>query len=262
MAKSSAPASITTSMSGLAIFFAWSQGCGAFSSYSACQAGGTLQLARDACVEEVVAIEGRAFNVEKAKLVQHALGVENIAFLEGDLETFDFQPLGRFDAAYCVGLLYHLPNPWELLTRLAGVTDVVYINTHYCPRNEATLSLGGYAGKKWQEFGYQDPLSGLSPWSFWPTLDALVRMLEDAGFLPEIFETESLGLGQSPHGATLLARRMALYSKDDRKKLRRQTERVLASLPVWAGSLKPRGMSGLERTFLGFKRIVRRVWKK
>src|SRR5438309_9844020 len=78
-----------------------------------CQGGGTFQLARHAGVREVVAIEGRAFNIEKATFVQQALGIKNVVFLQDDLESYDFTPLGRFDAVYCVGLLYHLPRPWE-----------------------------------------------------------------------------------------------------------------------------------------------------
>ena len=173
----------------------------------ACQGGGTLQLARHPSVREVVAIEGRAYNLQKAKFVAEALDVKNVVFIEANLESFDIASLGAFDAVYCVGVLYHLPDPMGLLVKLAAVTDLVYINTHYCPRNEVAMNVRGHAGKKWLEFGYEDPLSGLSPWSFWPTLDALATMLLEAGFIPEILETDTTGPGQSPHGATLLARR-------------------------------------------------------
>ncbi len=140
---------------------------------------------RHAGVQEIVAIEGRDFNIEKAELVQSILNASKVRFLQGNLETFDFAPLGQFDAVYCVGVLYHLPRPWELLEKLANVADVLYINTHYCARREITMTLHGYEGKQWDEFGYEDPLSGMSAWSFWPTLEALTRMLRHAGFVAE-----------------------------------------------------------------------------
>ena len=41
---------------------------------------------------------------------------------------------------------------------------------------------GGYAGRSYDEWGRWEPLSGLSPTSFWPTREELVRMISDAGF--------------------------------------------------------------------------------
>jgi hypothetical protein len=174
-----------------------------------CQGGGTFQLARHPGVREIVAVEARASHVEKAHFVQRLLGVSKVTFLTADLETFDLTPLGRFDVAYCVGLLYHLPRPWELLTKLAAVTDTIYLNTHYCRPDQVNLTLQSYPGMKYQEGGVEEPLSGMSGWSFWPTLPALVRMLQAAGFNPEILETDTTGVGQAPHGTTILARRPA-----------------------------------------------------
>ena len=177
--------------------------------------------------QEVVAIEGRALNLEKARLVQQVLEIKNVLFLEGDLESFDLTPLGPFDAVYCVGVLYHLPRPWELLARLERVSDILYLNTHYCPRNQVAMTLQGYEGKKWLEAGHADPLSGMSSWSFWPTLESLTRMLLDAGFTPDILETDTLGPGQSPHGTTILATRTATLSAHAQRNLLEKTHSVL-----------------------------------
>ncbi len=201
-----------------------------------CQGGGTFQLAKHPGVDQVVAIEGRDYNFEKAKYVERTLQIKNVIFLEADLESFDFAALGRFDAVYCVGVLYHLPNQWELLVKLERVTDILYINTHYCPRNEMAVTVHGYEGKKWLESGYQDPLSGMSSWSFWPTLDALAMMILDAGFVPEILETDTLGLGQSPNGTTIVARRMANLPELDQKDLLDKMHQVLAGLPATQGT--------------------------
>lgn len=225
----------------------------------ACQGGGTFQLAAHAGVQEVVAIEGRDYHVEKAQFIQKMLGVTNVKFLCADLETFDLTTLGRFDAVYCVGFLYHLPRPWELLARLAAVSDHVYINTHYVRLAEADLTLHGYKGMRYQEYGYADPLSGLSPWSFWPTLPALTQMLIDAGFLPEILEIDSVGPGQSPHGTTLLARRLSMLPEEERRSRQQQLQQALKRLPRSAGSPNEAAHAWWRRVLNGMKRSVRRI---
>jgi SAM-dependent methyltransferase len=224
-----------------------------------CQGGGTFQLARHPGVREVVAIEGRDFNIEKAEFVQGVLGASQVRFLQGNLETFDFRPLGRFDAVYCVGVLYHLPKPWEFVAKLAKVTDLLYINTHYCPRNEISMTLHGYEGKQWAEFGYEDPLSGMSAWSFWPTLRALTQMLRDAGFIPQILETDTTGTGQSPHGTTILARRQAVLSPEVQTILMEKTQQVLANLSRSAGSLQPIKTSWWRRWLVATPQAESRV---
>lgn len=223
-----------------------------------CQGGGTFELARRPGVEEVVALEGRDYNLAKARFVQQALNVPNVRFLQADLESFDFAPLGRFDAVYCVGLLYHLPAPWEFLAKLEAVTDTVYINTHYCPLSQVEMRLGGYAGKKWHEAGFADPLSGLSAWSFWPTLDALTRMLLDAGFVPELLETDTMGRGQAPHGTTILARRAATLAAPERRDLIAKTRQTLRGLSPDAGAAPPARRSWLRRALSRVKRLVAR----
>ena len=78
----------------------------------------TFLLARQPGVRRVVAIEGREANLRKARFVQELLGVENVEFVEENLEEVDLSRYGKFDAAFCCGLLYHLPKPWEFLQRL------------------------------------------------------------------------------------------------------------------------------------------------
>ena len=193
-----------------------------------CQGGGTFQLAKRPGVEEIVAVEGRDYNVEKARLVQRLLGITNVTFVEANLETFDLKSLGRFDAVYCVGLLYHLPKPWELLAKLKEVSDVLYLNTHYCRANCVSRTVDGHEGANWREFGYRDPLSGLSNWSFWPTLKSLTKILLDAGYVPEILETDSTARGQCPHGTTILGRQEATLAKSEKDRLARNGNRACA----------------------------------
>ena len=144
------------------------------------EGGHTFALARR--TSRVVAIEGRDSNVKRAKFVQSLLGVDNIEFVEANLETTELSQFGTFDAVYCVGLLYHLPRPWELIQQIARVSSNVYLWTHYASEKEADERAGSYQGKWYAEHGATDPLSGLSPKSFWPTLAGLRNMLVNCGF--------------------------------------------------------------------------------
>jgi SAM-dependent methyltransferase len=146
------------------------------------EGGHTFPLAALPGVEQVVAVEGRPENVARAEVVRQALGVTNVRFVLGNLEELDLTTLGRFDAVYCTGLLYHLPRPWELVSRLREVSERLYVWTQCAEAAVPGEEAGGYAGRTYREWGGWDPLSGLSASSFWPTREELVRLLADAGF--------------------------------------------------------------------------------
>jgi hypothetical protein len=146
------------------------------------EGGHTFPLAQRPGVEKVVGLEGRTPNLARARFVQRMLDCRNVEFLQADLETFDPTPLGRFDAVYCVGLLYHLMEPWKLLQRISGMAPVLFLSTHYALDQEAHLMRNNYAGRLYRELGLADPLSGLSPDSFWPTRESLIAMLRAAGY--------------------------------------------------------------------------------
>jgi len=154
------------------------------------EGGHSFELARRPGVERVVAIEGREDNAERARFVKGVLGLSHVQIIVANLETYPLAPLGRFDVVFCSGLLYHLPRPWFLLERIAGVSDHLFIWTHYATdtmmstgwRRLAKRLLGRRVGYTFQESGLDDPLSGMSATSFWPTLDGLRRMLAHAGF--------------------------------------------------------------------------------
>lgn len=146
------------------------------------EGGHTFAVARRETVERVVGVEGRQANVDRARCVQRLLGANNVEFVTANIESFDLRSLGMFDAVFCVGLLYHLPRPWEVIARIAQVTRSVFIWTHYASDEKADRVASGYRGLGYKEFGMADPLSGMSRESFWPTLDALRLMLSTYGF--------------------------------------------------------------------------------
>ncbi len=146
------------------------------------EGGHTFALSRNPGVSHVVAIEGRRSNVKKAQFVQHLLDIQNVEFMLENLESFDFLTKGPFDVVFCVGLLYHLPKPWTLIEKVSRVSRNLFLWTHYAPEKKANLEMNGYRGMAYKESGLLDPLSGMSPESFWPTLEDLKRMLSKNGF--------------------------------------------------------------------------------
>jgi SAM-dependent methyltransferase len=144
------------------------------------EGGHTFPIAEVA--REVVAIDARRENLAKAEWLNRSVfNRSNIRFVEANLEEFDFTPLGVFDVAFNVGLLYHLSAPSRLLARLARVAQTMFLWTHFAPK-AASAEADGYRGIWYVEHGRADPLSGMQPASFWPTLPELQRMLADAGF--------------------------------------------------------------------------------
>ena len=148
----------------------------------ALEGGHSFGLANQPTVKRVVAAEGRPSNIERALFVQGLIGTHKVEFVEANLEDFDILAFGNFDAVFCSGLLYHLPEPWTLIERCAQVSPNLFIWTHYAGENEVEKIVHGFRGKWHGEGGLRDPLSGLSKKSFWPTLGSLINMLTRNGY--------------------------------------------------------------------------------
>ena len=69
--------------------------------------------------------------------------MRNVTFLEADLERTPPSAFGRFDAIFCSGLLYHLPEPWRLIDAFAGASSRIFIWTHYTLENDADVEVHG-----------------------------------------------------------------------------------------------------------------------
>jgi len=133
-------------------------------------------------VESVVALEGREANLRKSRFVQELLKIRNVKFEQANLEEADLRRFGTFDAVFCCGLLYHLPEPWRLLEQLPAVAPLLVIWTQYAAENEAREIGRGLRGKTHIEGGADEPLSGLSPTATWLTLQSLRDLLGASGY--------------------------------------------------------------------------------
>jgi hypothetical protein len=133
-------------------------------------------------VEQVVAIEGRAANLRKAELIQRLYGASNVKFVQANLEETKLEQFGHFDAIFCSGLLYHLPEPWKLLAQLPRLAPQLFVWTHYAHERQAKETRNGLRGRIYNEGGPDEPLSGMSHTAFWPTLGSLLQLVTTSGY--------------------------------------------------------------------------------
>ena len=141
----------------------------------------TFMLAQHPRVKRVLALEGRAANIRKAEFLKELFGANNVDFAQANLET-DPLAFGKFDAVFCSGLLYHLPEPWKLIERLPSIAPKLFMWTMYSADRHADLVVDGYRGRRVNEGGVDEPLSGLSSYSLWITLGSMIESLTRAGY--------------------------------------------------------------------------------
>jgi hypothetical protein len=142
----------------------------------------TFMLAERPGIKRVLALEGRELNLRKARFVQELLHVRNAEFAQANLENSDLAAFGKFDAVFCSGLIYHLPEPWKLIAQLPAVAPNLFIWTHHAADAEAEVVSGGLRGKIHIEGGAAEPLSGMSPTATWLTLGSLITSLTTSGY--------------------------------------------------------------------------------
>ena len=142
----------------------------------------TFLLAERPGVRRVLALEGRERNLRKARFVQKLLQVRNVEFAQANLEQAELSQFGKFDAVFCCGLLYHLPEPWKLIAQRPAVAPALFIWTQYAAEEEAIDVGHGLRGKIHGEGGPDEPLSGMSPTATWLTLASLRSVLNASGF--------------------------------------------------------------------------------
>ena len=139
-------------------------------------------LAEGRCVQRVLALEGREANLRKARFVQGLLQMRKVEFAQANLEHADLTQFGKFDAVFCSGLLYHLPEPWKLIEQLPVVAPILFIWTQYAREEDAEEVGPGLRGKIQVEGGPEEPLSGMSSTATWLTLASLRALLSRSGY--------------------------------------------------------------------------------
>jgi SAM-dependent methyltransferase len=126
----------------------------------------------------VVAVDGREENAAEGKR-----RYPEINFVVKNAEDPSLPEIGTFDFVLCVGLIYHLENPFRTIRSLHSLTGKVLIVEAMCaPGDDPSLRLV-------DEVRGED--QGLNYVAFYPTEACLVKMLYRAGF-PYVYGFETL----------------------------------------------------------------------
>lgn len=145
---------------------------------------------------EVIGIEGREANIEKARFAKEVLSLSNITFVQDDVRNLSIEKYGRFDVVLCLGILYHLDAP-EIFHFVESMSEVcqrvAIIDTHIGISANKTHV---YEGQEYHGWTYNEHSSETtkekrlkSLWasldnerSFWFTRPSLFNLLSRTGF--------------------------------------------------------------------------------
>lgn len=97
-----------------------------------CNAGFWSLRAMGAGADYVLGIDGRQMHVDQANFVFDVKGIskERYDFVPGNVFGFDYERHGPFDVVLCLGLLYHVSKPMELMETISRVnTDLLVMDT-------------------------------------------------------------------------------------------------------------------------------------
>jgi 2-polyprenyl-3-methyl-5-hydroxy-6-metoxy-1,4-benzoquinol methylase len=83
----------------------------------------------EAGADYVLGIEGRQMHVDQASFVFDIKEVERdrYDFVMGDIFETDFRQFGTFDVVMCLGLMYHISKPMELMEKISEVNDDILV---------------------------------------------------------------------------------------------------------------------------------------
>lgn len=97
-----------------------------------CNAGFWSLCAVEAGCDYVLGLDGRQMHIDQANFVFEVNEIEDdrYDFVAGNLFDVDLRAFGTFDVVLCLGLLYHISKPVDLMEKIAQVnSDVLLIDT-------------------------------------------------------------------------------------------------------------------------------------
>jgi hypothetical protein len=141
-------------------------------------------------VRETISIESRDVNLEKCHRIKEKYRLEHTVFLKHDLERLyanreQPQFSGPFDLVFCLGVLYHVPDPVQALIWMRQQSKTLFLGTHVELKDDPG-AVYAHRGKKyrgqWRKEVLVNPIHGMSPQSFVPDERDLIEMLRVAGY--------------------------------------------------------------------------------
>ena len=143
-----------------------------------CNAGFWSLCAIEAGCDFVLGIDGRQMHVDQANFVFEVKAVERDRYRFDLANIFDLTlaDFGRFDVVLCLGLLYHVSKPMELMERIAEVnSDIVIVDT------KLSNSRGAYLEVMHEPL--DEPRSAVDyELVMYPTRQAVIEMARQFGY--------------------------------------------------------------------------------
>jgi SAM-dependent methyltransferase len=168
-----------------------------------CLEGGYTVAFAQLGAKRSVGLEVRPENLVRCRFLKRNLKLRNVRFVKGDVRNLSPAAHGRFDVVFASGILYHLEDPFDLISRTAAVcTELALIDTHVAVAGSTAHGLTGeletreHAGHTYRGATVPEHETGISweemesfQWSswgnwssFWLEQESLVRLLGDVGF--------------------------------------------------------------------------------
>lgn len=95
-----------------------------------CNCGGFSFLAAEYGAE-VVGIDAREENIEKANAIKSYISDNKIQFHVDNIENITEEKYGTFDIVFLIGILYHLSSPIDIFNRISKLAKkAIFIETH------------------------------------------------------------------------------------------------------------------------------------
>jgi len=149
-----------------------------------CNAGFWSLAALRRGADFVLGVDARAMHLGQAALVFEVEGIDPARhrFVEADLLAADWLAWGQFDIVLCLGLLYHVSRPVEVLARIATT------GAQYVVVDTALSMLPGAAFEMLRE-PLDDPRNAIeSELVLWPTRDAVAMLARECGYDARVLE--------------------------------------------------------------------------
>ena len=138
----------------------------------------------------ITAVEVRAHNIEKAKFVYKVFGVEP-TIVQCTTDEYFAKHFQTFDIVLCMGLLYHVTNPFDLISQAAKRCDkhfyleTVIANPNLYGFNNRHNYEPSNAGFFIRRDSAESMTAGLIDFELWPNIDA-VDLLLSANHLNQV----------------------------------------------------------------------------
>lgn len=178
---------------------------------------------------EVVGIEGREENIEKARFAKEVLKLDNITFTQDDVRNLSVEKYGKFDVVLCLGIFYHInaPDVFDFAKNISEVCrQVLILDTHFgvLPNESHIYKEQQYYGWTFTEHSPTETkeqrlkkmwASLDNETSFWLTRPSLYNLLSNVGFTSVLTCQNPVAPSQWTDRETIMAikgRRQNLYS--------------------------------------------------